>query len=96
MTGSAPALVGTSLDPNAATISLMPAALYCDLIEARSLAESVVHSYALSHGPAVSQNERMLWPSRLDPQLITNRSHYKAHKTLKPYMYKGSCERGDE
>lgn len=61
MTGSAPVDVGTSVDPKAATKSLIPAALYCDLIEARSLAERVVHSYALSHAPSINQKDRMLY-----------------------------------
>ena len=60
-TGSAFAVVGTSEEPNADTISLMPAAAYWDLIVARSESLSVVHSYALSQAPAVSQNEARLY-----------------------------------
>ena len=52
--------VGTSVEPNTDTISLIPAAAYCDFTAARWAAVSVVHSYALSHAPAISQNESML------------------------------------
>lgn len=43
-TGSFPTVVGTSVEPKTETMSLMPAAAYCDLIVARSDADSVVHS----------------------------------------------------
>lgn len=45
-TGSAPEDVGMSVDPNTETISLIPAAAYCDLIVALSASVYVVHSYA--------------------------------------------------
>jgi len=43
-TGSALVEVGTSVDPNTDTISLIPADAYCDLMEERWAAVNVVHS----------------------------------------------------
>ena len=58
--GSAPEVVGTSDEPKAETMSLIPAASYSDLTVARSDAERVVHSYALSHAPSRRRNESRL------------------------------------
>lgn len=45
-TGSAPLVVGASVDPNSDTITLIPAAAYCDLTVVRCAEVNVVHSNA--------------------------------------------------
>lgn len=45
-TGSAPLVVGASVDPNKETINLIPAAVYCDLTVVRWEADNEVHSAA--------------------------------------------------
>lgn len=59
-TGSFLEEVGTSVEPNTDTISLMPAAAYCDFTAARWSAVRVVHSYALSQAPSVKRKESRL------------------------------------
>ena len=59
-TGSALVEVGASVEPNAETSSLIPAAAYCDLMAARSEADMSCHSNAWSAGPEISRKESIL------------------------------------
>lgn len=59
-TGSAPVEVGASVEPNTETMSLIPAAAYCDLIVFRASAPIATHSSAWSKAPSVRRKDKAL------------------------------------
>lgn len=88
-TGSAPEVVGTSVEPKADTTIFTPAALYSALIEARSSSVSAAQTSAWSHAPSMSRNDSALQIGQYSIAKSQQgqrggRGRERTHRTLNP------------